>query len=133
MEITEVVGAAVLVLLGAVITAAINYIGTKQHDNLQMNLHRESLQQQANEARRDRIVQARSPLLLELREAASKTLATFTSFAAMTAITQANQQSDTPTPSNISEEQQKHLESWGEAQDYLFQLTPRSATHSSTH
>ena len=68
MEITEVIGVAVLVLLGAVITTTITYIGTKQHDNTQMNMHRNTLQQQTNEARRDRIVEARKPLLIDLRE-----------------------------------------------------------------
>jgi len=80
MEI-EVIWVAILaalsVVLGAGITATITYIGTKQHDNRQMNMHRNTLQQQTNEARRDRIVEARKPLLIELRESLSRALGTF--------------------------------------------------------
>jgi len=101
MEITEVVIIGILTalssLLGAAITGTINGIVTykvtkKQsdvqinmlsenlqhqtnilHENLQhqTNILHENLQHQTNEVKRDRIVEARKPLLLEIRESLS--------------------------------------------------------------
>jgi len=115
MEITEVIGAAVLVLLGAVITAAITYIGTKQHDNAQINMHRNTLQQQTNEARRDRIVEARKPLLIELRESLSREFGLYASFKSAALVAQ---DIDDPTPL-------AHIEAMRDEINHTAQLVPQ--------
>jgi len=121
---------AVSALLASTITGIITYQVTKRQGHVQMAIHHENLQQQTDEARRERLTQARNPLLLEIRESASSTLAAYSGLATMTAIIQ--QQTDiTPTAftetklKHFTETRLKHSEEWGEAQDRLFQLTPR--------
>jgi len=122
LEITEIVLVAIIAassaLLGATITGIITYKVTKQQSNVQMNLHRESLQQQTNEARRDRLVQARDPLLLEIRDAASKTFAAYSDFVNAIQLT-------STYPTEALTELERHIENWRKEQSRLSELAPQ--------
>ena len=127
MEITEVIGAAALVLLGAVITATINYIGTKQHDNTQMNIHRNTLQQQTNEAKRDRIVEARKPLLIDLRESLGRIWGAHSNFISASITIQRAQSTNIPADSFpvVEQHRSNHREATVEAMEHISRLVPQ--------
>jgi len=59
-----------------------------------MKMHRNTLQQQTDEARRDRIVAARKPLLIELRESLSRALGAFITLSSVIVIQDPNKPLD---------------------------------------
>jgi len=67
LEVT-LVWVAIIAASSGLIGVAISGIVTTKQSNTQMKMHRNTLQQQTDEARRDRIVAARKPLLIKLRE-----------------------------------------------------------------
>lgn len=122
MEIADVVWvgfiAALSAILGASISGIINYKVTKNLSDVQLNIHRKSLQQQTNEARRDRLVQARVPLLLEIRDATGKTFAAYSEFVNTIQLA-------STYPTEAITELERHIENWGKEQRRLFELIPQ--------
>lgn len=93
MEVT-LVWVAIIAASSGLIGVAISGIVTTKQSNTQMKMHRNTLQQQTDEARRDRIVAARKPLLIELRESLSRALGAFITLSSVIVIQDPNKPLD---------------------------------------
>jgi len=131
MEIADVVWVgittAVSVLLATAITGFITYKVTKRQGDVQITMHRENLRQQTNETRRDRLVEARKTLLLELRESLGRVWGSYSHFVS-TALTIQEATDISAGPTDAVEQQRiVHREATLEALEHISRLMPQTS------
>ena len=98
-----------------------------QHFQAQQDDQRQqrNLDEQTKQARRDRIIETRKPLLLEIREALSHEWGAYSSFVSATLVIQAGESTGTPVDPLVLEQQQEHRQAIVEELTRIAYLAPQ--------
>lgn len=119
------VTAALSALLGAGITGLVTYRATKRQADVQLEIHHGDVKQQLDEARRDRIVESRKPLLLEIRESLSRMWGLYASYATANRVIQDSEHLGAPVDPLVRERPRGDLVALTEETNRTIRLVPQ--------